>query len=61
MDSSIETKRLIEARDKAAEIVVSDPSMAETFDYLDQAVRARESNDPVARARAIAAQKRKDQ
>lgn len=57
MKYSIDIDRLIAARDKAAEIVVTDPSMAEAFEVLDQAVQAREANDPVARARAIAAQR----
>jgi hypothetical protein len=55
MDYAIDIDRLIAARDKAARIIILDPSMAQAFEALDRAVQAREANDPVARARAIAA------
>lgn len=54
-DTHIDLSRIIHARDKAALIVVADQNMAKPFELIDNAAQALEANDPVARARAIAA------
>lgn len=58
MIGGISLDRLRAARDQAALDLLDHPENALIFDRLDREVMAREANDPVARARAIAARVR---
>jgi len=53
-----ELERLRAARAKVALLVAKNPVYAPIFDRLDREVEARETADPVARARAIVAAQR---